>query len=107
MAKREEPRDPSRREFIKYGVAAAGVAAFELAGYSIFGRQPGSTGALVPLRFNFVDAHNHLCRGLELGDLISMMDSAGVDKTLLMPVFYGGNQPEGQGISDENLVIEW
>lgn len=27
--------------------------------------------------------------------------------TVLMPVFYGGNDPQGQGISDENLVKEF
>jgi hypothetical protein len=35
------------------------------------------------------------------------MDDAGVQKTLLMPVFYGGDQPQGQGINDENLVVDW
>lgn len=27
--------------------------------------------------------------------------------TVLMPTFYGGNKPEGQGISDENLVLDF
>lgn len=115
MTKEKEPPDLSRREFIKF----AGAAAVGLAGYSLFGRHPSSayeaTSALngpkampyaaegLPL----IDAHNHLPRGIELQDLISRMDKIGVDKTLLMPVFYDGDKPGGQGISDENLVINW
>jgi len=39
MANEKDPQDPSRRKFIKYGVAAAGVAALGLAGYSLLGKK--------------------------------------------------------------------
>jgi hypothetical protein len=35
------------------------------------------------------------------------MDEANVARTVLMPVYYGGNQPQGQGIADENLILEF
>jgi len=54
-----------------------------------------------------VDAHNHIVRGMTLDDLIEWMDNSLVQRTLLMPIFLGGDDPKGQGISDENLVIEW
>jgi len=54
-----------------------------------------------------VDAHNHIVRGMTLDDLIQWMDNFLVQRTLLMPIFLGGDDPKGQGISDENLVIEW
>lgn len=58
---------------------------------------------LLPL----IDAHNHLPRGLTVDYLVQLMDEAGVQMTVLMPVHYGGNQPQGQGISDENLVLDF
>jgi hypothetical protein len=58
---------------------------------------------LLPL----IDAHNHLPRGVTLDYLIKLMDEAGVQKTVLMPVFYEGDKPQGQGINDENLVVDW
>lgn len=54
-----------------------------------------------------IDVHNHLSRGVTLEALIKLMNEAGVRKTLLMPVFYDGDKPNGQGISDENLVVEF
>ena len=39
--------------------------------------------------------------------LVQLMDEAGVKMTVLMPVYYGANQPQGQGISDENLVLDF
>jgi hypothetical protein len=115
LRKEKALRDMSRREFIKF----AGAAAVGLAGYSLFGGHPNSVHAATsaPNGANvmpsaaeglpLIDAHNHLPRGIELQDLISRMDRLGVDKTILMPVFYDGDKPGGQGISDENLVINW
>jgi len=54
-----------------------------------------------------VDAHNHLPRGVTIEQVIKLMDEAGVRATTLMPVYYEGNQSQGQGISDENLVLEF
>ena len=54
-----------------------------------------------------IDAHNHLPRGLTLDLLLQRMDKANVAKTVLMTVYYGGANPRGQGISDENLVLEF
>lgn len=54
-----------------------------------------------------VDAHNHLPRGVTIEQVINLMDEAGVRATTLMPVYYGGKQAKGQGISDENLVLEF
>ena len=54
-----------------------------------------------------VDAHNHLPRGVTIKQVINLMDEAGVRATTLMPVYYGGKQAKGQGISDENLVLEF
>ncbi len=54
-----------------------------------------------------VDAHNHLPRGVTIEQVIKLMDEAGVHATTLMPVYYGGNKAQGQGISDENLVLEF
>jgi Tat protein secretion system quality control protein TatD with DNase activity len=54
-----------------------------------------------------IDAHNHLPRGVTIEQVIKLMDEAGVRATTLMPVYYEGNQPQGQGISDENLVFEF
>jgi hypothetical protein len=39
--------------------------------------------------------------------LVKLMDETGVAMTVLMPTYYGGNKPEGQGISDENLVLDF
>lgn len=58
-------------------------------------------------RLLLVDTHSHLPRGLTLDQLIKIMDEAGIAMTVLMPTFYGANKPEGQGISDENLVLEY
>lgn len=54
-----------------------------------------------------VDAHNHLPKGVTIEQVIKLMDEAGVHAMTLMPVYYGGNQGQGQGISDENLVQEF
>jgi hypothetical protein len=54
-----------------------------------------------------IDAHSHLCRGLTLDHLIKIMDENGIAMTVLMPTYYGGNKPDGQGISDENLVADF
>lgn len=54
-----------------------------------------------------IDVHNHLPRGVTLDNLIKLMDETGVQMTALMPVFYGRAQPQGQGISDENLVLDF
>jgi len=35
------------------------------------------------------------------------MDETGVQMTVLMPVFYERDKPQGQGISDENLVLDF
>jgi Tat protein secretion system quality control protein TatD with DNase activity len=105
--------NPSRRKFLKHGIVAAGAVALGAAG--LLDSEP-ARGLAIPtsngteqvessseITYQFIDAHNHLPNGLTLDDLISRMDSTGVDKTLLMPVFYG----EGQGITDEGLVIRW
>jgi len=54
-----------------------------------------------------IDVHNHLPRGVTLEALIKLMNDAGARKTLLMPVFIDRDKPNGQGISDENLVVEF
>ncbi len=66
---------------------------------------PTPTPASAPKPLPLIDAHNHLPRGVTLDYLIELMDGAGVQMTLLMPVYYSANQPQGQGISDENLVL--
>jgi|WetSurMetagenome_2_1015567.scaffolds.fasta_scaffold49242_4 hypothetical protein len=58
-------------------------------------------------RLMLVDVHSHLPRGLTLDHLINIMDDNGIKTTVLMPPFYGGNKPDGQGISDENLVLDY
>jgi len=58
---------------------------------------------LLPL----IDAHNHLPRGVKIEQVIRLMDEAGVRATTLMPVYYGGNRTQGQGISDEDLVLKF
>ncbi len=68
---------------------------------------PTPTPASAPKPLPLIDAHNHLPRGVTLDYLIELMDGAGVQMTLLMPVYYGANQPQGQGISDENLVLDF
>jgi len=69
---------------------------------------PASTRIPTPKHpLPLVDAHNHLPRGVTIEQVITLMDEVGVLATTLMPVFYGGNQAQGQGISDENLVLEF
>ena len=58
-------------------------------------------------RLMLIDVHSHLVRGLSLDLLIKIMDENGIAMTVLMPTYYGGNKPEGQGISDENLVLDY
>jgi hypothetical protein len=58
-------------------------------------------------RLTLIDVHSHLCRGLTLEHLVKIMDENGITMTVLMPTYYGGNKPEGQGISDENLVLDF
>lgn len=58
-------------------------------------------------RLMLIDAHSHLPRGLTLDHLVKLMDENGVAMTVLMPTFYGGNKLGGQGITDENLVLEF
>ena len=58
-------------------------------------------------RLMLIDVHSHLPRGLTLDLLVRLMDDNGIAMTVLMPTFYGGNKPEGQGISDENLVLDF
>jgi Tat protein secretion system quality control protein TatD with DNase activity len=62
---------------------------------------------LKPTLLSLIDVHNHLPRGLTMDYLVKLMDESSVKMTVLMPVFYGGNDPRGQGISDENLVLEF
>ena len=54
-----------------------------------------------------VDAHRHLPRGVTVDYLVSLMDETAVAMVALMPVFYGANDPDGQGIADENLVLDF
>jgi Tat protein secretion system quality control protein TatD with DNase activity len=69
---------------------------------------PTPTPAYIPTgRFPLVDAHNHLPRGVTLDSLIHLMEESGVQMTVLMPVFYGRDDPRSQGITDENLVLEF
>ena len=68
---------------------------------------PAPTLPSAPKPLPLIDAHNHLPRGVTLDYLTELMDQAGVQMTLLMPVSYGANQPQGQGISDENLVLDF
>jgi len=58
-------------------------------------------------RLMLIDVHSHLPRGLTLDLLVKLMDENGIAMTVLMPTFYGGNKPDGQGISDENLVLNF
>jgi hypothetical protein len=58
-------------------------------------------------RLKLVDVHNHLPRGLTLEHLINLMDENSISITVLMPTFYGGNKPDGQGISDEKLILDY
>ena len=53
-----------------------------------------------------IDVHNHLPRGVSVDHLVSLINEAGVAMVVLMPVFYGANDPNGQGI-DENLVLDF
>lgn len=70
------------------------------------GNSSKSTEASRP-RPMLIDVHSHLVRGLSLDQLIKTMDENGIAMTVLMPTYYGGNKPEGQGISDENLVLDY
>lgn len=54
-----------------------------------------------------IDAHNHLPRGVTLDLLLERMNKSNVAKTVLMTVYYGAANPRGQGISDEDLVLEF
>ena len=54
-----------------------------------------------------IDAHNHLPRGVTIEQVIKLIDEAGVHAITLMTVYYQGNKAQGQGISDENLVLEF
>jgi Tat protein secretion system quality control protein TatD with DNase activity len=54
-----------------------------------------------------IDVHSHLPRGLTLEHLVKIMDENGIVMTVVMPTHYGGNKPDGQGISDENLVLDY
>lgn len=68
----------------------------------------GPTSISVPIsHLKLIDVHNHLPRGLTLDNLIKLMDETGVQMTVLMPVFYERDKPQGQGISDENLVLDF
>ena len=55
-------------------------------------------------RLPLIDAHVHLPRELTLDYLIKLMDETGVQMAVLMPVFFSG---QNQGISDENLILEF
>ncbi len=110
MTNEKTPRDPSRRKFIKYGVAAAGATALGLTGYSFFGKQAasGSTvattssqiagltttrtvttassstgrpGRVKPTR---IDVHDHPETGPPADEIIRRMDNAGVSHIALM-----------------------
>ncbi|MEK7872299.1 MAG: hypothetical protein AAB502_00405, partial [Chloroflexota bacterium] len=61
----------------------------------------------MPFALGLVDAHTHLPRGVTLDSLIKLMDQANVAKTVLMTVYYDASSPKGQGVSDENLVLEF
>ncbi len=66
------------------------------------------TSISVPIsHLKLIDVHNHLPRGLSLDNLIKLMDETGVQMTVLMPVFYERDKPQGQGISDEKLVLDF
>ena len=54
-----------------------------------------------------IDVHTHLPQGVSVDYLVSLIDEAGVAMVVLMPVFYGANDPDGQGIADENLVLDF
>lgn len=58
-------------------------------------------------RLSLVDVHSHLVRGLSLDQLIGIMDENGIAMAVLMPTYYSGNKPDGQGITDENLVLDY
>ena len=58
-------------------------------------------------RLMLIDVNSHLPRGLTLEHLVKIMDENGIAMTVLMPTYYGGNKPEGQGIADENLVQDF
>lgn len=67
---------------------------------------PKSTEAPIS-RLMLIDVHSHLVRGLSLDQLIKIMDENGIAMTVLMPTYYSGNKPDGQGITDENLVLDY
>ena len=61
---------------------------------------PPMPAGILPL----IDAHVHLPRELTFDYLIKLMDETGVRMAVLMPVFFSG---QNQGISDENLILEF
>jgi hypothetical protein len=54
-----------------------------------------------------IDVHSHLPRGLTLEHLVKIMDENGISMAVLMATYYGGNKPDGQGITDENLILDF
>jgi len=110
MTNEKTSRDPSRRKFIKYGVAAAGATALGLTGYSFFGKQAssGSTVATTssqiagltrtrtmttarssarrppPVKPTRIDVHDHPETGPPADEIIRRMDKAGVSHIALM-----------------------
>jgi hypothetical protein len=54
-----------------------------------------------------IDVHSHLPRGLTLDHLIKVMDEEGIAMTVLMATYYGGMRIGGQGITDEDLVLDY
>lgn len=87
MREEKETTDRSRREFIKYGVAAAGAAALGLVGYPLFSKPSYATSALAaPTTYQgpLIDGHDHysFSESIErpVDELISQMKQAGVSK---------------------------
>ena len=103
----EKPRDPSRRKFLKYGVAAAGAVVLGLASYSLMGN-PRGTGAstfssltttrnvttrtptvtrtfgprYLRIKPTRIDVHDHPY--MPANEIIRLMNKAGISHMVLM-----------------------
>lgn len=112
----------NRRRFLKYGIAAAATAVVGLAGYSQLGQQSNptsqrasstiasssvmatarrSTTASVYKPDKIIDINSHLMPGLGLDKLLSIMDRAGVQRTVLFPR-HGSNDSDTLSVYDKH-----
>ena len=88
---------------MKFGYIVVVIIAFALAlMISCTAPSPMPVPTVTPTPI--IDAHVHLPRGLTLDHLIKLMDETGVRMSVVMPVFFSR---QDQGISDENLILEF